>query len=288
LGGHADVYTVTLEELASHGYIVVAATHNDLSAAYNEFPDGRILPYRPPPPEEDLAANIEFRNGQLKNRVTEMRWLIDQLHVSNQVDIWGPIVANRFDTTRIGMMGHSFGATTTICTASADRRIKCAVTQDVWLVPCHKEVVTNGLPDIPVMVFLSNAWVNWAPHMPYLKGFVSKSTNPGTVFLGLKDTRHSNFDDVSLFSPLISKKLGATGTLPIRRAYSVIGRYHTAFFAKHLRGPKDGDTREEPAIDEVLDCNRCKKHWPEMMWLSSVLDPASEKECQDSLNKRNF
>jgi len=292
LGGHADVYTVVAEEIASHGYIVVVPTHNDLTAAYNEFPDGRILPYRPPNSLTDDAfeTNKVWRNGQIKNRCVEIRWLIDMMHAPNQLQLWGPILANRFDTNRIGIGGHSFGACTALCVTAEEPRIRCCITDDLWLTPAHQSVLQTGVPKIPMLFLISHQWVQWNEHQQQLKDLLAKCNHPGSLLLGIKDSRHSNFDDTSMFSPLISRKLTATGSIDLKRGYRVAGRYHTAFLNTHLKSlPSEMDRQRGPVPGEMasagmafddenkssgsgsekdaLDRHRCSKHWPEIMWL---------------------
>jgi platelet-activating factor acetylhydrolase len=145
-----------------------------------------------------------FRNGQIKNRVAELTWIVDMLHAApgKQSLLWGDMLANRFDTSRVALGGHSFGGATVLCHAAVDTRIRCVFTNDAWLVPAHPSVVASGVPNIPVMLLVSNQWLQWTEHMQTLNDFFAKCVTAGSVFMGIKDSRHSNFDDVSMFSPV--------------------------------------------------------------------------------------
>jgi dienelactone hydrolase len=101
----------TMEELASHGYVVVTVDHPDSWAI--EFPDGRYL-----------AGN---RSGDVPGRLKDMTFLLDQLAVLNASD---PLFAGRLDLDRIGVSGGSYGGMV-VETCRSDSRVKCAVLYDV-------------------------------------------------------------------------------------------------------------------------------------------------------------
>ncbi len=101
----------TAEELASHGYVVVATDHSDCWAT--EFPDGRYL-----------AGN---HSGDVTGRLKDMQFLLDELAVINTGD---PLFAGRLDLDRIGVSGGSYGGML-VETCRSDSRVKCAVLYDV-------------------------------------------------------------------------------------------------------------------------------------------------------------
>jgi hypothetical protein len=78
------------EDLASHGYVVVAIDHSDCWAT--EFPDGRYL-----------AGN---HSGDVPGRLKDMTFLLDKLVELNAAD---PLFEGRLDLERIGVSGGSFG-----------------------------------------------------------------------------------------------------------------------------------------------------------------------------------
>jgi dienelactone hydrolase len=98
------------EELASHGYVVVAIDHSDCWAT--EFPDGRYL-----------AGN---HSGDVPGRLKDMTFLLDKLAVLNTGD---PLLAGRLDLDRIGVSGASYGGMV-VETCRSDSRVKCAVLYD--------------------------------------------------------------------------------------------------------------------------------------------------------------
>jgi dienelactone hydrolase len=97
------------EELASHGYVVIAPEHTDCWAT--EFPDGRYLKGG----DEDVP-------GRLK----DIAFLIDELALLNQSD---PLFAGKLDIDRIGVSGESSGGMV-VETCRSDDRVKCAAIWD--------------------------------------------------------------------------------------------------------------------------------------------------------------
>jgi dienelactone hydrolase len=110
LPGFRKLVSRTMEELASHGYVVAAIDHPDCWAT--EFPDGRYL-----------AGN---HSGDVPGRLKDMTFLLDQLAVLNTSD---PIFSGRLDLDRIGVSGGSMGGMV-VETCRSDSRVKCAVLYD--------------------------------------------------------------------------------------------------------------------------------------------------------------
>ena len=113
----ATSHTQLMEELASHGYVVVAMDHTDCWAT--EFPDGRYL-----------AGN---HSGDVWGRLKDMTFLLDELAVLNTGD---PLFAGRLDLDRIGVSGGSYGGMV-VETCRSDSRVKCAGLYDATNVRLH-------------------------------------------------------------------------------------------------------------------------------------------------------
>lgn len=98
------------EELASHGYVVVAPDHHDCWAS--EFPDGRYL-----------TGNW---SGDNAGRFHDFEFLLDELA---RLDASDPVFAGRLDLDRLGVFGVSFGGMVAeMC--RRDDRLKCAALLD--------------------------------------------------------------------------------------------------------------------------------------------------------------
>lgn len=97
------------EELASHGYVVMAPDHPDCWAT--QFPDGRYL---------------RGGNHDVAGRLKDMTFLADELARINQGD---PLFAGRLDLDRIAVSGQSAGGMV-VETCRSDVRVKCAAIWD--------------------------------------------------------------------------------------------------------------------------------------------------------------
>jgi len=105
------------EELASHGYIVVAVDHEDCHATV--YPDARGTRYVAPGSRIDYAL--------LLSRIRDLQCLLDEL-VS--LDASDPLLAGRLDLEHVGVMGHSLGGGVAAETARLESRIRCAALLD--------------------------------------------------------------------------------------------------------------------------------------------------------------
>jgi predicted dienelactone hydrolase len=129
-GGTPVAYTTQMEELASHGYLVVGVEHTYDSTAVI-FPDGRVVPYA-----AELWSKVRKEAGgdeETEKRTTEMlaadiSSTIDKLIALNADG--GSIFHSRLDTTRIGAFGHSRGGRIAAGACQIDRRIKACANED--------------------------------------------------------------------------------------------------------------------------------------------------------------
>lgn len=167
LGGHSDVYSIFCEDLASRGYIVIVPTHNDHSAAISELPNNRIIKHDYLDKGEDGTEKALLRRqAQLTRRVRELQFLLNYIEYNEVNNSWQHSLEkskynakyiqtadnkqlnnnnvsstntlfplqNRFDLSRIGAVGHSFGALTCCSLSYIDDRIKSVVAHDMWYV----------------------------------------------------------------------------------------------------------------------------------------------------------
>src|SRR6202030_4333331 len=120
-------YTTLVEDLASHGYVVVG-----FDAPYRSFvvvfPDGRVIA-RAPQNNADLVSGPQ--QEQLANKLAQswsadMRLALDQLGRLNTSDPSGRFLG-RLDTQRAGVFGHSLGGATALQFCHDDSRCKAGI-----------------------------------------------------------------------------------------------------------------------------------------------------------------
>lgn len=237
LGGVAQVYSMLASELASHGYVVFAPSHNDGSACAAEQPDGSLVPFQSIPIDNPTPESVAKRQAQLSSRVEEMRFVLDNIIHAEQTGSWPSSLpfggaGGRLDLSRVSVVGHSFGGCTAVTTAARDERIKAVVAHDFWTEPAPKDVKYNGLK-VPVLVTLSEEWQGYSDTMENVNRFIRASTNGSWV--AFSGTRHSNFCDVPVFSPWLSRRLGAIGDSSFESAMERINRAQVTFLNVHMQ-----------------------------------------------------
>ncbi|HEV7709311.1 MAG TPA: acetylhydrolase [Asanoa sp.] len=240
-GGHRSEATIVVQELASHGYVVVTVDHT--YDAFTEFPGGRLsvdrddVSFTP----WDSTADIRFVLDRVedlaagRNPDAERRPLPAGLGAA-------------LDLRRIGMFGWSKGATATALVMNVDRRVRAGLSFDG---PMESQPRPAEI-DRPFMLMtaeFSRADAEAvAEFWGLLRGWRLNVQAAGAV--------HSSYVDHQWLIP----QLGLTGdelesfigTLDPGRAVRIQQAYPLAFFDLHLRHRRgrllDGPT---PAFPEI-------------------------------------
>ena len=111
-------YDDIAQRLASHGFVVLGTRHRDSTqhAAASVVDACEAIP-----PNEQLARMVEaligvFEDDHMQRRVTDVRSLIDH---AAKLTAPGGRFEGRIDLDRVGALGHSFGALTSLVLAGA-------------------------------------------------------------------------------------------------------------------------------------------------------------------------
>jgi dienelactone hydrolase len=110
-GGHRRTSTFLCTHLSSHGYIVAALDHSEVTAPELARPQN----------ETEEQKRLRWQ-AVIESRVPDARFLIDQMLHSEAWNAKGEI-----DHDQVGFVGHSFGAATALATPEFDQRIKAVV-----------------------------------------------------------------------------------------------------------------------------------------------------------------
>lgn len=256
-GARTDT-TALNERLASLGFVVVAVgTTHEMPVV--EFPDVRTATTADP--QFCLAGGDPFSpegNAVLERlqqtRVADMRFVLDELaawHRGGNPDADGkqlPAMLGRsLDLDRVGMVGHSFGGSTTAQTMLEDQRVKAGVNLDGLIAgPVRHEGV-----DRPYLVMGSDYHdtvmdPSWADFLPALSGWHQ--------WLQLRETGHYRFIDLGGSTDRwgLDETLkeadpqtwdSVFGDIAPRRSQEIVLRYTSEFLQHFLLG------RPAPLLD---------------------------------------
>jgi predicted dienelactone hydrolase len=230
--------TITVQELASHGYVVVTVDHTD--DAFVEFPDGRVLV-----PSEDIPMGpADF--------AADIRFVLDRLEDLCAGRALPAGLGDALDLRRVGMFGWSKGGSAAARVLFADPRVRAGLSLDGPMEP----VVQGGVLDKPFMMmtaeFTRAANPPVAEFWSQLHGWRLNVQADGGL--------HRSYTDYQLLVAQLARATGMTeaeleswnGTLDAGRAVKIQQAYPLAFFDRHLRGRRsrllDGPS---PAFPEV-------------------------------------
>lgn len=229
-----------VEELASHGYTVIAINHT-YGAILTVFPDGREVPRNPDAlpsgvtqEEYDIASNLLVRQW-----ADDMAFVLDELEIPDHPSTLG-LLAGKLDLAKVGIFGHSTGAGATVEFCASDPRCKAALVMDLWSEPLSMDTISAGLTQ-PLIIMHSENWDLDRPENNY--GRVGTLVNASTseVFeFTIQGTKHYDFSSLPLLSPL-TVQLGLKGPIEGDLGLEIINFYSVNFFDQYLQGNAQED-----------------------------------------------
>jgi hypothetical protein len=245
LGPTVSDYTTLLEDLASHGYIIIGVNPT-YSASAVVLADGRVVEQSAKGNIPDNASVSETRQiaGQLVQIWAEdLRFAMDQAQRLN-ADPQSPL-AGRMDLTRIGVFGHSFGGASAAEVCHLD--IRCQAGADLDGYP-YGDVVQTGLQQAFLFVWSAGNDSNDAHYRQALQDINAIYTRLGTGYqVTIQGARHFNFTDYAVeFSPAL-KLLGLLGSIDGERGLQISRAYVLAFFDTTLKDAAPSELQGLPA-----------------------------------------
>jgi predicted dienelactone hydrolase len=243
--GHNAVFaTSLLEEVASHGYVVVGIDHT-YNAMLTTLADGQVVNGTPTQTDTDFTT-----------RIADFEFVIDQLAEVNSSD---DLLKGNLDLAHLGVYGHSFGGTTAAEVCRMDARCQATIVIDWGL---QGEVAEVGLSK-PIMLMDSEriSVEQYAQEAEELTGQTipegvsdliqnlndARDTtaamlldmSPDAYRVIVDGTRHYSFTDILLLAkiqPALYAATGAIATIDAERAQRVVSDYVVAFFDTYLKG----------------------------------------------------
>jgi dienelactone hydrolase len=228
--------TFQMQELASHGYIVVSVEHPYLAVG-TVFPDKSTASL--------TNQSVELWNAdwerELATWVADHTFVLDRLQNSNTASD-DKLLQGRLDLERVGILGHSFGGSAATESLRSDNRFKAALSMDSPpkigqpLIRPYMALQTNG--NFSGALGLADSDPAYNGQVAEWQNRLNNILQEGTAeryLLRVKGTGHYSFSDFPLISPLLGFT-SLVSELDPRRAHRIINDYSLAFFNKYLKG----------------------------------------------------
>ena len=241
LGMVSALYATMLENLASHGYIVVGVDSPFFSAAL-KLPDGRIVK------NESQRQRPGAREEEAVIQAQDLIFVLNELARLNENDP-DRRFTRRFDLRRVAVFGHSRGGFAAPHACLLDRRFRACLNLDGY--PLTPAVMEKGIRQ-PYMHIEEIA--PWEPSPTDAELAAAKQTraqaraeaqaaaqeremtfskmSSGVYLVVVKGAKHMSFSDAPLIAPERYRDIAIDGA----RAITITNAYVLAFFDRYLQG----------------------------------------------------
>ncbi|XP_076275882.1 platelet-activating factor acetylhydrolase-like [Rhynchophorus ferrugineus] len=243
LGGNRFLYSNICCELASRGFLILALEHRDNSACNTFYYATRS------DAEVDLRTHVEFkhvklgrehhktRNEQVKIRYSECAKVLDflkQLHqgiIPHNVLDDTPLhkdlgydfdlkdLGGNLDMNNLCLMGHSFGAATTLYTLSKITEFRFGILLDPWMFPVKSEHLEEKVQQ--PLLFINTQTFHIAANVEAMSKLLHASETRRIMYTIKHTTHESQTDSVLLIGYWLNwfmKKLNPLQALKINNA----------------------------------------------------------------------
>lgn len=248
----ASGYYALIEEMVSHGYIVLNINHTYESVG-SLFPDGSIKPYNKDYDKKHVSSQemveLAWKSQQdFINSTSEKeqfwvsksvlkkyigatittRWSKDIISVIDELQNWNSstFLTNHIDTSKIGVFGHSQGGSAIGQAILEDNRISAGANLD--------GVQWGSMIDTTLskpFLLLSSDWKS--PHPNFNKYAYSKGSTSVFYDAKIKNSGHASFMDIPFIINI--PQLNEAGTINPRKALKIINKTLVSFFDNHLK-----------------------------------------------------
>jgi predicted dienelactone hydrolase len=270
--GFRSVNTFQIEELVSHGYIVVGFDQPG-AAVMVRFPDGRQISGWPrdeitplimqsvePRRKAPVLYGKALPNGIIPYFAQDVSFALDQLTGLNKADP-NHILTGRLNLEHAGAFGVSLGGMNAAGACSKDLRLKACLVMDVYI---PADAVKNGLQQ-PSM-FITRDAATMRLERKQAGGWTEKDIAltldtmrtvyknlPGDgYYIEIPKMFHLNFTDFPYWLP-IALQIGLAGPINGQRGFDIVNAYSVAFFDKYLNGRPslllNGPSKQYPEVN---------------------------------------
>jgi predicted dienelactone hydrolase len=267
LTGFRQSNTFQVEQLVSHGYIVVGLDQ-PYAAATVVFPDGhQILGWTRDQMQPLIQQSLSpvahapvwdgqaLTNGIIPYFAQDVSFALDRLAALNRTDPNG-LLTGRLDLHRVGTFGISLGAMVASEACHRDARLKACLMMDAAM---PADVVQAGLrqPGMwitrPASSMQLEDWseADITQTLSTMQAVFNQEPAGDGYYVSIPGMFHVNFTDAPYFTPL-AQQIGLAGPIDAQRGFAIINAYSLAFFDQHLEGhPEallDGPSKQYPEV----------------------------------------
>lgn len=233
MGMEPTHYTALAEEIASHGYVVIAVTHPYSTPAV-VYPDGRVARAEESRVPFAWLTMVPIFGADLVS-------VLD--HVVAEHDRGDAFFA-RLDPARVGVFGHSFGGAAAAEACRRDPRFRAGMDMDGSV---FGEVLETGVRQPFLLMMrgltrfdrLDNPHPRFYPDrdQAYLHERRLFERSPTAWYLTVRGLAHMNFADQAYWFDPQARVMEMTGArLDGYRTQATASAYVRAFFGRYLRG----------------------------------------------------
>ena len=271
-----DASLFWIEELTSHGYIVVGLDQPGTSAA-TVLSGGRVIPVidkpafdRYMPMALSHASNqsptlngVALLGGVIPFLADDLRFVLSQAEILDHND---PILAGHIDTGRAGAFGMSLGGYVAPEACYRDQRFRACLAVDAGKTVA---VARDGLVQ-PLMIIGRDADVmraerskagGWPEpeiaHTVKSQRALYEHNRADAYFVTMNGMFHVNWTDAPIWSPIV-RWIGLAGPIDPYRGFAETNAYTLAFFDLYLKGIPSPllDETPTPQPDARLEVRR--------------------------------
>jgi hypothetical protein len=264
--GYRQSNTFQVENLVSHGYVVVGLDQPYVDAAVT-LASGQVIPgwardqiqplinqslsaVRPAPSVNSQALN----DGIIPYLAGDVSFTLDQLTKLNHQDPNG-ILTGHLNLSHIGTFGVSLGAMIAAEACHIDVQLKACLMMDAAM---PSDVVASGLrqPAMwltrPAIDMRAEKWTesDISQTLDTMHAVYDEEPAGSGYYVQISGMDHTNFTDAPYFSP-VAHLLGLAGPINSQRAFDIVNAYTLSFFSKALQS-------QSPAL-----LNGSSKQYPE-------------------------
>ncbi|DAC72444.1 MAG TPA: hypothetical protein DSN98_05240 [Thermoplasmata archaeon] len=224
--GVYQIYTSFIEDLVSHGFVVVSINHPYVSGI-TVFPDGHTVGIAEVP--TDPLARSAFFNMSLQTIIGDAKFVVDTITEMNGTD---PEFSGHFDCSEVGMYGHSFGGANTAVCCFEDARFKAGLNLEGVYYPSF----IPGNITVPFLMMFAESRLTNDSTVQYMWNHTKNDTFQMTI----AGSTHYAYTDVGLLLghlvPVIPPKILGFGSIPPKRMVNITKTFTTVFFEVYLKG----------------------------------------------------